>query len=164
MASIGLVKTADDAAFAVGITRQAATGVNRTWSPVGFIQPGVAKWVDRSAGIAVGFPTLTLSVRQPTKASRMYKVTVKMAFPTLDITSPSTGSGIQPQPSKAYECAFIGEFIIPERATLAERTLLLDNLHSLFFSTITASDGAPSDTTGSPLRVAVVDLEPVFGG
>lgn len=52
-----------------------ATPVAHTFSPVSIDAAGIAKWVDRVGGISIGFPTVTLSVREPSKSSRAYKVT-----------------------------------------------------------------------------------------
>lgn len=98
-----------------------ATPVNHTFSPVNIDAAGVAKLVDRSGGISIGFPAITLSVKSPTKGSRNYRVMAKVVVPTLEVTSPSTGSGIQPAPTKAYDILGTIEFVLPERSTLLER-------------------------------------------
>lgn len=139
-------------------TTSATVSVDKTFDPEGFIAPGVARFVDRSGGVAAGFPNLTLSVRPPNKASRVYRVTVKMALPTLE-TVGNAYNGITPGPTKAYEVACIMEFLLPERSTSAERTALLSHIRSLFATTIQASDAAPSDSTGSPLTAAVVNFD-----
>jgi len=140
----------------------AAIGVNRTYDPEGFQLPGVARWVDRSGGIAIGYPAITMSVRPPTKTSRIYKVSAKVVLPTLEQTSASTATGIQPAPTKAYDLTGFMDFLIPERSALWERQALLDTMMSLFMTTITASDGSPSDSTGSPLRAAVENFDPPY--
>lgn len=127
--------------------------------PEGFVPNGVAKWVDRSGGIQIGYPTLTLSSRAPTKTSRITRVTVKLVVPTLEITSPSTSSGIQPSPTLAYAHTFTGEFLLPERGTLAERTAFFSLVKSLFFDTINASDDSPTTSTGSPLPASILSLD-----
>jgi hypothetical protein len=144
------------------ITTSATVGVDKTFDPEGFILPGVARWVDRSGGIAIGYPQFSLSVRPPTKASRIFKVTAKLVLPTLEQTSPSTATGIQPAPTKAYDCTCVMEFMLPERSTLAERNALLSHVRSLFITTITASDAVPSDVTGTPLIAAVANFDPPF--
>jgi hypothetical protein len=144
------------------LTTDAAIGVDSTLSPEGINSQGVAKWVDRVGGIAIGYPALTMSVRPPTKASRIYKVTVKLVLPTLEQTSPSTMTGIQPAPTKAYDCSCVMEFMLPERSTLAERQKLFSQASSLFMDAIAASDSVPSDTTGSPLKAAVTTFENVY--
>lgn len=102
-----------------------ATPVAHTFAPVNIDQTGVAKWADRSGGIALGFPTITFSMRQPTKASRNYRVTAKVALPVLEQTSASTATGIQPAPTKAYDLLANLEFVLPERSTLAQRNDLI---------------------------------------
>lgn len=97
----------------------------RTFAPVNIDQAGVAKLADRSGGIAIGFPVLTMSVRPPTKASRAYKVTGKLVTPVLEVTAPSTATGIQPAPTKAYDLIGTIEFVLPERSTLLERANVL---------------------------------------
>lgn len=150
------------------LTTSATVGVDHTMSPEGFIQPGIVKWVDRTAGgtnplgVAIGYPALTLSVRSPTKVSRVYKIIVKLLIPTLEQTGTNTSTGILPPPTKAYDCAFIGEFLIPERSTLLERQRLFSAAASLFVRTINASDASPTDSTGSPLEAAVTTFETVF--
>lgn len=97
------------------------TPVVHTFSPVNIDSVGVAKLVDRSGGIAIGFPVLTMSVRSPSKGSRNYRVIAKIVVPTLEVTSPSTGTGIQPAPTKAYDILGTLEFVLPERSTVQER-------------------------------------------
>lgn len=112
------------------ITLADSTAVARTFSPVNIDLAGVAKLADRVSGIAIGFPVLTLSVRSPSKGSRNYKVMGKLVVPTLEATSPSTATGIQPAPTKAYDSLGTFEFVLPERSTQLERTNLLALLRS----------------------------------
>jgi hypothetical protein len=144
------------------LTTSATVGVDSTMNPEGISSQGIASWVDRSGGIAIGYPRLTMSVRPPTKASRVYKVTVKLVLPTLEQTSASTMTGIQPAPTKAYDCACIMEFFLPERSTLLERQTLFSRVASLFARTVNASDGAPTDATGTPVENAVTTFENVY--
>lgn len=154
---------------ATELTTSATVADDKTFDPEGFVAPGVARWVDRSlsttnpTGVAIGYPSVTLSVRSPTKASRMYKITVKLDLPTLDVTSPSTMSGIQPAPSRAYSCQAILEVMLPERSTAVERAALLSYFRSLFVTTITASDGSPSTATVSPVIAAINSYEKPYG-
>lgn len=97
----------------------------RVFSPINIDQAGVAKLADRSGGVAIGFPVISLLVRQPSKASRNYRVTGKIVVPTLEVTAPSTATGIQPAPTKAYDLLGTFEFVLPERSTLLERNNLL---------------------------------------
>lgn len=144
------------------LTTSATVGVDKTLNPEGFVSPGVARWVDRSGGIAIGYPAFTMSVRPPSKASRIYKVTAKVVLPTLEQTSASTMTGIQPAPTKAYDCSAVMEFMLPERSTLAERQALFSVVASLFARTINASDGTPTDSTACPLESAVTTFEAIW--
>jgi hypothetical protein len=171
MSAIAPIKTAGAVSLALIANRvdsviktvgDAGIGYNRTYDPEGFQLPGVARWVDRSSGIAVGYPNITLSVRAPTKTSRVYKVMAKISLPTLEQTSASTATGIQPMPTRAYDHSAILEFMLPERGALWERQALLDTCLSLMVATITASDGSPSDLTGSPLRAAIENFDPPY--
>lgn len=103
----------------------AGTPVAHTFNPVNIDVAGVARWADRSGGIALGFPVVSFAMRNPTKASRSYKITAKVVTPVLEITSPSTGTGIQPAPTKAYDLIANVEFVLPERSTLQERKHIL---------------------------------------
>lgn len=144
------------------LTNSATTGVDNTFNPDGIDANGVASYSNRAGGIAVGYPRLSFQVRRPTKVSRIYKITCKLSVPTLEVTSPATGSGIQPAPTKAYDCSFIGEWFLPERSTSTERIALSKMCQSLFMGTINASDGSPTDATGSPLNQMISTLETIY--
>lgn len=163
MSAIAAVKVSGKLNHALArLTTDAAVGVDSTLNPEGINPLGIASWVDRSGGIAIGMPRLTMSVRPPTKASRVYKVTAKLVLPTLEQTSASTMTGIQPAPTKAYDCSCIMEFFLPERSTQLERETLFSRAASLFADLINASDGVPTDATGSPLKAAVTTFENVY--
>jgi len=102
-----------------------ATPVNHTFSPVNIDQSGVARFADRSGGVAIGYPVMSYSFRAPSKTSWNYRILVKAVLPVLEQTSASTSTGIQPAPTKAYDLTFNGEFILPERSTLANRSDIL---------------------------------------
>ena len=108
-----------------------ATPVNKTFSPVTIDSAGVAKWADRSGGIAIGFNTVSMRLRTPvtsgriSSADRVYRLNLKVVTPVLEVTSASTGTGIQPAPTKAYEPYANIELVLPERSTLQQRKDLL---------------------------------------
>lgn len=116
-----------------------ATPVNHTFSPDGIDSNLVAKWSDRVGGIAIGFPVVTFSRRAPNKGSRNYKVTAKVVFPVLEVTSPSTSTGIQPAPTKAYDLLASVDFVLPERSTQAQRKDLLAFLKNYLASAVITS-------------------------
>lgn len=109
---------------AITLLDGASTPVSHTFSPVNIVGD-VAKLADRSGGIALGFPIVTQSIRQPGNGLRTYKVVQRIVVPTLEVTSPSTATGIQPAPTLAYNCMVNIEYILPERSTLQERKNLL---------------------------------------
>lgn len=99
-----------------------ATPIAHTFAPVTSNDAnGVAIWTDRSTGVAVGFPEVTLKIASPTKSSRNYKISGKVTLPVLNVTSPSTGSGIQPLPSVAYNLVAEVKLTLPEASLLADR-------------------------------------------
>lgn len=144
------------------LTSDAAIGVDRTFDPAGFAAPGVAKWVDRSGGIPVGYPTFTLSVRPPSNGSRITKVTAKLTVPTMEQTSASTSTGIQPQPTVAYINSVMCDWLLHERSTVTERIAIRKLFNSLMFVTVNASDGTPTDATGTPIIAAVDNGDPPY--
>jgi hypothetical protein len=127
----------------------ATTPVNHNFDPVNVVG-GLAKWTDRIGGIALGMPVISHSVRSPSgKANRASKITMKVVVPTLEVTSPSTSTGIQPAPTKAYDLMCNIEFVCPERASLQERKNLLAYVKNLLANAVTT--------------VSVTTDEPVFG-
>lgn len=81
----------------------------------------LATWEDRSSGIAVGYPTVTLSMKRPSKTSRTYRVQAKVTLPVLETISNSTVTGILPAPTKAFEMFANIDIVWHERATLQNR-------------------------------------------
>jgi hypothetical protein len=144
----------------VALTTSATIGVDVSvagspgnFDPEGFNIQGVAVWYDRSGGNQIGYPTLTFSSRKPTKTSRVTRVIAKVVQPILEQVPPATVF------TKAYDLTASIEFLLPERCTLLERTAFFSKVASLFFSTINASDGLPTDLTGSPLVSGVLVLD-----
>lgn len=101
-----------------------AAPANHTFSPVN-IEGSLAKWQDRAPAVALGYLTLTQFLRQPSKDSRSYKLSLKCVLPVLEVTAPTTVTGIQPAPTKAYDLIGVVEFVLPERSSLAERKDIL---------------------------------------
>lgn len=116
-----------------------ATPVNHTFSAVKVDAAGVAKWADRSGGIAIGFPTISMLLRDPSKTNRNFKLTAKVVVPVLEVTSPSTSTGIQPAPTKAYEMTAVIDMTLPERSTAAQRADLLAYVKNYLAQSIVSS-------------------------
>jgi len=143
-------------------TDDAGIGFNKTFSPERTLPNGFARWVDRSGGVPAGFPSFTLGIRNPSQGNRNYKVTATFVVPTLETLGTSSQSGYLPAQKVGYQGVARAEFVMPERMTLAERNTLLSGFLSFFCSQIQASDGTPSDNTGTPLLAAISQLENVY--
>lgn len=85
---------------------------------------------DKVGGIPIGFGLITMRMKRPTPpsngteskaSSRVYRQELNIALPVLEVTSPSTGTGIQPAPTVAYILRCNMLFLWPERSTLQER-------------------------------------------
>ena len=96
------------------------TPVAHTFAPV-TIQGTIAKYADRSGGIPVGFPVIWLDAREPKSGSALWKCSMTIMVPTLEQTSPSTASGIQPAPTVAYFHTTKIDWLFPVRGALQER-------------------------------------------
>lgn len=108
----------------VVLTDAASTPVNRTFGPAK--KDGDAyRWDYRGGGIGAGFDRLTINTRLPTKALKATKVSLKLETPILEVTSPSTTTGIQPAPTVSHTPLFEMHFVLPEKASLQERKNLL---------------------------------------
>ena len=108
----------------ITINNGAATPVAKTYNPTR-IEPELVRYHDRSGGIVIGFPEISISNRLPSKTAKSYKVTAKVTIPVLEQTSPSTATGIQPAPTVAYTLVGNVDMVFPDRCTLAERKDLL---------------------------------------
>lgn len=104
--------------------------VNHTFAPAIVTSP-LVEFHDRVGGIVAGFGRISFGVRPPTKGSDAYKMTIKVVVPTLEQTSPSTATGIQPAPTRAYDLLSVVDLVFPTRSTLAERKNLFAYLKNL---------------------------------
>lgn len=86
---------------------------------------------NKASGIYAGFEKLTTLVRR-SATNKATKVSIQLVLPTLAQTSPSTGSGIQPQPTVAYNRIGKVEFTFPDACTLQERK----NIRAMLTSTL----------------------------
>jgi len=158
MSSIGQIKASKVSSGAY-VTNDAAVGTNITFDPERFLAGGIAKWVDRSGGFPLGYRTFTMQLRPPTKDSRVYKLTCKLQSPVLETIDPAVGIF---GPRLAYTLSSFVDHIIPERATSTERSEHANVFRSMYYTLINASDGAPSDVSGSPIMPAITLLEDVY--
>ena len=141
----------------VVINDGAATPVAHTFNPSNRNADGQQKWQDKVTGVAIGFSELGQQLQVPgnpvagteSKASRIYRAKISLKLPTLEVTSPSTGTGIQPAPTLGYTCTANVEFLLPERSTSQNRK----DLRVMLVNYLQHANA-----------VAVVDnLEPIWG-
>lgn len=99
----------------------------------------VAKYQDISGGIAIGYPQVTLSSREPIGNSGNYKVVAKVILPVLETVSGTSYAGIVAAPTLAYNLTFTGEFILPSRSTLAVRKDILAYVKNLLNNAVVTS-------------------------
>lgn len=98
----------------------AATPVSHTFAPAR--QSGdLFEWADRSAGIAAGFNKISVLTRYGQQSNAGQRITMKVVAPTLAVTAPASGTGIQPNPVAAYTSLCTIEFLIPNAADAAAR-------------------------------------------
>jgi hypothetical protein len=120
-----------------------ATPVAHTFTPTSDREADVFE--DKASGIALGFPQILFRTRRPAAArngqssdanNRVYRIQVNVAWPVLEVTSPSTGTGIQPAPTIAYTLRANMEWILPERSTLSDRK----DLRAIVYNMLDNSD------------------------
>jgi hypothetical protein len=105
-----------------------ATPVNKTFIPMDCTS-ALATWTDRSSGIALGMPTVTLSV---SKENERVRALAKVTLPVMEVISGADG-GYTPSPKVAYTCIGKLEMVFPNRSVLQNRkdiVALVKNLMS----------------------------------
>jgi len=114
---------------AITINDGQATPVAHTFSP-STEADNSSIFEDKSGGIAIGFPSIVVRMKRPGMANsgqasdaktRVYRIDVNIAVPTLESTSASTGTGIPPAPTVAYVHRCNMQWLIPERGALQDR-------------------------------------------
>lgn len=145
-----------DIGASVAYSLSATVANDKTFEPDGQLALGVFRYADRSGGIPVMYPSFTISVKRPVNGNRTFRIAEKVTLPVPNITSPATGSGIQPLPSVAYNLICNIEWVIPEAASEAEAEQLLSLVQSLHSKQVAASDASPIVDTGTPVFDAVV--------
>lgn len=94
---------------------------SHTFNPNGETK-GIHLFENRAGGIPIGNERLTISVIAPSDRTRgLYVVTMKLWSPTLEQTSASTATGIQPAPTVAYTTTAELTFKLPARSTKQAR-------------------------------------------
>jgi hypothetical protein len=112
---------------ALSVNDGAAAPVAHTFSQVSLDQAvGIARYADRSSGIAIGYPTVTLQITYPSAKgrvsdpSRVVRVKANVELPIMEVLS-GNDAGYTPAPTIAYVMRGHTEFILPERSSLQNR-------------------------------------------
>jgi len=93
-----------------------ATPVNKTFTAKRADQQ-LSVWKDQTAGIAIGFPQISMSVRENASSTR---VETRITKPVLETISGSD-AGYTPSPKVAYTVLAKQEFVLPNRCQLQDR-------------------------------------------
>lgn len=86
--------------------------------------PSLASWAETALGQKIGWPTITMSLRETAGDAGKCQVEIRIGLPSLEVISGSDG-GYTPSPKVAYTEWFVGSFTLPNRATLADRKNIL---------------------------------------
>ncbi len=81
----------------------------------------VSHWQEQSSTSAIGYSDIVVKSRPIKPGVELQRVNGSLSMPTLDITAPASGTGIQPAPSVAYSNDFTFGFKLPTRGTTAEK-------------------------------------------
>lgn len=94
--------------------------VARVFSPAE-IGPVNAVFENVASGVVAGFDRLVVTTRRSSIKNQNHKVRVSLVCPVLEVTSPSTSTGIQPAPTIAYSVSSVFEQVSPARSTKQNR-------------------------------------------
>lgn len=117
-------KTKMTAFASITLPNGATPVVNQTFSQESNLQ-GIAKWVNRASGVAIGYPMIQQTLRVPNKDTPNYRLDLKVILPTLEVTTPSSGSGYVSAPALAFNNIVNVNVALNSRSTLDQRKDLL---------------------------------------
>lgn len=107
-----------------------ATPVAHTFAPAR--QSGdLVEWHDRSTGYVAGFKKLSMLTRFASAQNAGQRITIKVVDPTLAVTAPASGTGVQPNPVAAYTTLASVEFLLPTASSLQNRKDILAYVKNL---------------------------------
>lgn len=114
----------------ITLTDAATTPVNHVYRPFK-VDGDVIMYRDRTQAIYAGQNRLSVSQRPVSKTARSTKCSWRLEAPILAVTSPSTGTGIQPQPTVDHTNLFSMEFVLHENSSAQARKDLLAQARDL---------------------------------
>lgn len=93
---------------AITLSDKAATPVAHSYTPASRVAENTARWVDRehNAGVAIGFSTATMSVKEPATSDGITRVKVTLSIPKVDFS-------VVTAPKLIATSRFNAEFIFP---------------------------------------------------
>lgn len=109
------------------LTDAESTPVNHVFVPASRVAENTARWVDRehNNGIAIGYASVSYSVKEPAVAGGVYRQKINMAEPILDLTVPAV-------PKVLGTARFNGEFIFPDIMSDQQRKNFIKKVYTLF--------------------------------
>lgn len=111
----------------ITLADKAATPFNHSFGPASRVAENTARWQDRehNSGIAVGFSTYSLTLREPTAAGGVYRLKATLAIPKLDLIDPAV--------PKVLGVARVNcEFIFPDVMSNQDR----QNITQMFYNSL----------------------------
>lgn len=111
---------------ALTLTDKEAVPVNHVFTPASRVSENTARWVDRehNAGVAIGFASVSFSVKEPTAAGGVYRQKVNFAEPILDLTVPAV-------PKLLGTARVNCEFIFPDIMSDQQRKNVIAKFYTL---------------------------------
>lgn len=112
---------------AITVQDAAATPVMHSFTPASRVAENTARWLDRehNAGVAIGFSTVTMFVKEPATPDGVTRVKVTLSVPKVDFT-------VATAPKLLGTARFNGEFIFPGILNDQERKDTVAMVESLF--------------------------------
>lgn len=114
-----------------------ATPVAHTFDPSGLDKNGVSLYHDRSGGVPLGFPKITLALTSGNGTSTVYRVRAHVDVPVLKTASGSTPAGYSPGPAVDFIMRGHVEFVLPSQSTAANRADILAYVKNLLSDAVT---------------------------
>jgi len=104
----------------------ATTPVTHVFTPASRVSDNTARWVDRehNSGIAIGYASVSFSVKEPTNSGGVYRQKLNYAEPILDLTVPSVPKVLG---TARVNC----EFIFPDIMSDQQRKDVIKKFYSL---------------------------------
>lgn len=112
---------------AITLDDAAATPVAHTFTPASRVAENTARWVDRehNAGVAIGFSTVTMSIKEPATPDGVSRVKVTLSVPKVDFS-------VAAAPKLLGTARFNGEFIFPGILNDQERKDMVQMVSGFF--------------------------------